>query len=161
MSRQPKLSGSTTDRHLWTDLSDRLKRREADVAVKQSFLKLEHTHVTAAVQKVAERTSAKEKTSSSDSAQPNKTATKVPMGGKGGKYGGGKDAGKWGTRAPRNPTHTTNDFWGSGGGNPTKGKGGGKPWGKDYGKFRDLGKDGAKATFQDRQANKRKVKEEK
>ena len=96
-----------------------------------------------------------------DSAQPNKTTTKAPMGGKGGKYGGGKDAGKWGTRVPRNPQPVANDFWGSGGGNPAKGKGGGKPWGKDYGKFRDLGKDGAKATYNDRSTNKRKVKEEK
>ena len=128
---QTTKAGWEYDRHLWTDLSDRLKRREPDVEVQKTFLKLDPTQVTAAVQKVSDRNQSKDKNSQPDSAQQAKTTTKVPTGGKGGKYGGGKDTGKWGTGTPRNPFPVANDFWGSGGGNPTKGKGGGKPWGKD------------------------------
>ena len=74
---------------------------------------------------------------------------------------GKTDTGKWGTGAPRNQFPVANDFWGSGGGIPTKGKGGGKQWGKNYGKFSEFGKGGGKDTSKDRSKNNRKVKEEK
>ena len=75
---------------MWTDLSGRLKRREPDVEVKKTFLKLDPTRVTAAVQKVSKRNPSKDKSTQPDSAQPAKT-TRAPTGGKGGKYGGEKE----------------------------------------------------------------------
>ena len=89
-------AGWEYDRHLWTDLSDRLKRREPDVEVQKTFRKLDHTHVTAAVQKVATQTQAKQTLTQSDSAQPAKTPKPLKTaGGKGSKYGGGKGRRWW------------------------------------------------------------------
>ena len=129
-------AGWEYDRHLWTDLSDRLKRREPDVEVHKTFRKLDHTHVTAAVQKVATQTQAKQTPRQSDSARPAKIPKQLKAaGGKGSKYGGGKaDASGWGTSKGANQFWGTNDSWGSGGSASWEGKGGGKPWGK-HGKF--------------------------
>ena len=80
---QTTKAGWEYDRHLWTDLSDRLKRREPDVEVKKTFLKLDPTQVTPPVQKVSERNRSKDKITQPDSAQPAKTTARTPTGGKG------------------------------------------------------------------------------
>ena len=148
------------DRHLWTDLADRLRRREHDVNVQSTFRKLEPSDVTTAAQTVAARSQASKMVSPTPT-QPPKPNQKTAVGGKGGKYGGGKlQSGKWSPATGSDQSWGSSSFWGSGGGPSGKGKGGNKSWTKESGQYNG-GKSGGKDIGKFKANSKRTVKEEK
>ena len=113
------------DKALWTDISDRIRRRDPELEAKKEFRATDQDLVKQIVKRVADQVQSKAGKDQTTSTQVNATtAGGLPQTGKGGKI---QD-----TWQPARGGKATQ--YAQGGTQWPGGKGSGKPWGKDWGK---------------------------